>query len=136
MNKGKWTPEQIKYLKASLGHVAFRDMAAQLGKSERAIQLYVHRARLAVSTSAVKKNIVLELLTHRFGNPNYFTPTRNFYDAVGISQVRWWRLYRGQDGIKTEEYVALAKHFNVSIEEAFELRQLDLFKDTQENNDK
>lgn len=132
MNYGKWTTGQIGYLKEHLGRIPFRDIADHLGKTERAVRLFVHRKRLIASMTPAKKNIVLELLTYRFGNPEYFTPTREFYKALGISQIKWGRLYRGQDSLTTPEYKALAKHFNISIDEAIDLRQLDLFKDTQE----
>lgn len=60
-------------------------------------------------------------------------PTRAFYREVGINQMRWWDLFHGRKNITQTEYVALSKYFGLTLEEAFEARQLSMFEE--ENND-
>lgn len=60
-------------------------------------------------------------------------PTRAFYREVGINQMRWWDLFHGRKNITQAEYVALSKYFGLTLEEAFEARQLSMFEE--ENND-
>jgi len=63
----------------------------------------------------------------KFVYPEYFMPTHRFFESTGIGQRRWWQLYKGEKKLTEKEYKAIATHLNVSLEEAFEARQLTLF---------
>jgi hypothetical protein len=106
-------------------------MASHLHKSELAVKLFLHRRQISFGKT-VKRNIVIELLRMKFTHPEYFHPTRDFYNAVSINQVRWWDLYYGRKSITQQEYLDLTKHFNITLEEAFEVRQLVLFDEDHE----
>ena len=49
---------------------------------------------------------------------------------VGINQMRFWDLYYGRKPITNEEYLSLCDYFGITLQEAFEARQLNIF-----NND-
>lgn len=59
-------------------------------------------------------------------------PNRAFYKEVGINQMRWWDLYHGKKQINQREYIALSEYLGITLQEAFDARQLDLFN-TEEN---
>lgn len=107
-------------------------MAEHLGKSVLAVKLYMHRNHIIIGQT-VKRNIVQEMLRIKFRHPENFMPTRAFYCEVGINQMRWWDLFHGRKNITQTEYVALSKYFGLTLEEAFEARQLSMFEE--ENND-
>jgi hypothetical protein len=129
MNNGAWTPEQIEFVKNNYTTMTIEEMADTLIKSYAAVQQFMHRHRLAIPS--VKRNVILELLKMKFTNPSYFTPNKSFYEAIGLTTARWWDLYYGRKAPTPEEYVIIATHFNVSIQEAFDSRQLSIF-DTEE----
>ena len=52
---------------------------------------------------------------------------------VNINQVRFWKLYRGEESPTDQEYLRLATTLGVSLQEAFEARQLYLFNDNKED---
>lgn len=101
-------------------------MAQQLGRTENAVRLYIHRERLQYRP-ALKNNLVVEMLKYKFTDPRYFRPNRAFYKATGISQIRFWKLYRGEEPISEKEYNALLNHFRIDKHDMFERRQLKLF---------
>lgn len=103
------------------------EISRSIGRSERAIRLFLHRRRIPFR-NVVKRNMVIELLVLKFIKPEYFNPTRDFYKAVGISQVRWWDLYHGRKPVTEKEYITLVEHFQISHIDAFESRQLTLFE--------
>nr|DAP41642.1 MAG TPA: dormancy survival regulator-like protein [Caudoviricetes sp.] len=123
-----WRKEEIQYLKDNAGKQSFKTIATHLGKSEMAVQLYVHRYRIPVAEQK-GRNLVQEILTIKFVNPEYFTPTKAFYKAIGMNQKRWWNLYFGKERMTEDEYFRLIEHFQVTLREAFDARQLKLFED-------
>ena len=127
MNNTRWTIEEKEFVKKNIGKLSFDAIGSQIGRSELAVKLYVHRSRIPVR-KAVRNNLVLELLRAKFGNPEYFTPTREFYLAVGITQMRFWALYRGEVQVSEHEYKAIRKHLKIDSQAAFDARQLDLFE--------
>lgn len=121
-----WKPDEIDFLKKNLNKLTFAQIAKALGKSELAVHLYVHRNRIPVREQQ-GRNLVVEILTIKFVNPEYFMPTKSFYRAVKIGQKRWWDLYYGKAKLTDDEYIRLARHFQISLEDAFNARQLKLF---------
>ena len=104
-------------------------MAAFVGRSELAVQLFMHRRKIVIR-QVVKRNLVQEILSMKFKHPENFMPNRPFYKAVGINQMRFWDLYYGRKPITNEEYLSLCDYFGITLQEAFEARQLNIF-----NND-
>jgi hypothetical protein len=123
----EWTPEQKKYLRENIEKKTFKEIGAAISKTELAVQLYIHRNKIPVGRTVVR-NLVQEILTLKFIHPEYFHPTRGFYEAVKLTQKRWWDLYFGRAPITEDEYVRLIEHFCVSLTDAFEARQLNLFE--------
>lgn len=126
MKKQRWSENQEKFLKENLGKLTIEDIAKELGKSQLAVKLYIHRNRISYKPS-VKRNLVVELFILKFKNPEYFNVTTEFLKAVKINQVRFWKLYRGEERPTDAEYISLAQHLDISLEEAFSSRQLKLF---------
>ena len=131
MNNGRWKDEDIQYLLSNAGKITLAEMAKHLNKTELAVKLFMHRRKMTVGQT-VKRNIVLEMLRTKFRHPENFMPNRAFYNEVGINQMRWWDLYHGKKQINQREYIALSEYLGITLQEAFEARQLDLFN-TEEN---
>ena len=79
----------------------------------------------------MKRNMLVELLRLKFRNLEDFTPSRAFYDFVGIGQKRYWDLFFGRRKITGTEYCKVAEYLGVTMQEAFDSRQLELFDDTE-----
>lgn len=129
MNNGRWTPEEEKYIWDNAGKLTLSEMAAFVGRSELAVQLFMHRRKIVIR-QVVKRNLVQEILSLKFKHPENFMPNRPFYKEVGINQMRFWDLYYGRKPITNEEYLSLCDYFGITLQEAFEARQLNIF-----NND-
>ena len=129
MNNGRWTPEEEKYIRDNAGKLTLSEMAAFVGRSELAVQLFMHRRKIVIR-QVVKRNLVQEILSLKFKHPENFMPNRPFYKEVGINQMRFWDLYYGHKPITNEEYLSLCDYFGITLQEAFEARQLNIF-----NND-
>lgn len=125
LKKEHWKPAEKQYIIDNIGKLSYREMAKHLRKTEKAIEQYIHRNRI-IAGEKVSRNIVKEILTIKFTNPDYFQPTRVFYDATGISQKRWWALYKGQQQINESEYLRLIDHFDITMKEALQVKQLSL----------
>jgi len=121
-----WTEEQRQFVIDNAGKLSFEEMGVRLGKSKNAVHLFIHRNRIPYKPS-VKLNIVKELLDIAFVKAEYFKPTKDFFNEVEMTQMRFWSLYRGEVHPTEDEYERLKTHFNVSSERVFNNRQLKLF---------
>ena len=128
MNNGSWKSNEISYLRENINKKTFAQIAEHLGRSELAVKLYIHRHRLVVGPT-VKRNLLVELIEKKIGSTKYFQPTREFYKDIGMTQQRFWDLFNGKKQMTDDEYLKIAKFFNVTLEEAFEARQLNLFQE-------
>ena len=126
MNNGRWTPEDEEYIRKNAGKASLAEMAEHVSRSELAVQLFMHRRKIVVR-QVVKRNLVQEILRMKFKHPENFIPNRPFYKAVGINQMRFWDLYYGRKPITQEEYLSLCDYFGITLQEAFEARQLNIF---------
>lgn len=124
----RWTEEDATFVKNNLGKLSFEQMGRDLNRSAMSVRLFVLRNRLTVGLQ-VKRNILMEMLKIKFRHPEDFTPTRAFYAETGINQRRWWDLYYGRKPITGKEYAAVADYLGVTVQEAFDSRQLDLFEE-------
>lgn len=124
----RWSAKDAEYIKQHLGRFSLEDMAVDLKRSPMSVRLYILRNRLTVGRM-VKRNLLLEMLKIKFRHPEDFTPSRAFYKETGIGQRRYWDLYFGRKAITGKEYAAVAEYLGVTIHEAFESRQLELFEE-------
>ena len=74
-------------------------------------------------------NLLIEMLKIKFRHPEDFSPSKSFYRETGIGQRRYWDLYFGRKPITGREYAAVAGYLGVTMQEAFESRQLELFEE-------
>ena len=125
LKREHWKPAEKQFVTDNIGKLSPHEMARHLRKTEKAVEQYIHRNRIIVNEK-VTRNVVKEILTIKFKDPGYFNPTRAFYDAVGISQKRWWALYKGQQQINEDEYTRLVSHFDITMKEVLEIKQLSL----------
>lgn len=126
MNQSRWTREEKEYVLSQLGKKSFEEIGREIERSEMAVKLFVHRLRISPHKK-VKNNILIKLLEVKFGDPKYFNPTRDFYKEVGMTQVRFWALYKGEEQITEKEYRTIREKLNIDAEAAFEARQLNIF---------
>ncbi|RGN43805.1 MULTISPECIES: XRE family transcriptional regulator [unclassified Bacteroides] len=126
MNNGRWTPEEEQYVRENAGKKTFTELAEHIGRSELAVQLFLHRKKIVIGKT-VKRNLVQEILRIKFRHPENFMPNRSFYKEVNINQMRFWDIYFGRKQVTQEEYIALSEYFGLTLQEAFEARQLNIF---------
>lgn len=126
-----WTEREKEILRAGIrDNMPFQELCNLLGKTPKAVRQYMFRARLPRRGRTVKNNLAKSILLMRIPDPECFRPNRAFYDAVNMTQKRWWSLYFGEAQITPIEYRALAKYFNVPLQDAFDSFQQTLnFKD-------
>jgi hypothetical protein len=120
-----WTEEQKQFVRDNAGRLPVEDIAAGIGRSPRAVILFLHRNRVAVGKT-VAHNLTLAVLKRKFGHPEYFAPNRRFFRETRINQKRWWDLYCGRKQITPEEYDRLCSHLDIPPEDKFEARQMDI----------
>lgn len=126
----KWTSEDVEYVKENLGYVSLETMARYLGRSSMSVRLYILRNRLIPGQARiVKRNLLIEMLKIKFRHPEDFSPSKSFYRETGIGQRRYWDLYFGRKPITGREYAAVAGYLGVTMQEAFESHQLELFEE-------
>jgi len=73
-------------------------------------------------------NLAYRLIKQKFTHPEYFLPTKKFYQATGIRQKRWFQLYKGERKMTEIEYNAVCNHLQIDKKTALDVRQLDLFE--------
>lgn len=127
--KRRWTDEDSRYVEQHFGHESFEQMGRALGRTPRAVRLYCLRKKLTPGGRTVKRNMLVELLKLKFRNLEDFTPSRAFYNETGVNQKRYWDLFFGRKQIKGDEYVRIAGYLGVTMQEAVESRQLELFEE-------
>lgn len=130
-NNKRWTVEDDAYVRQHLGKMSLEDMAAYLDRSPMSVRLYILRHRMT-SGHVVKRNLLVNLLKIKFRHPENFNPTRDFYKETCIGQRRYWDLFFGRKKMTGKEYNALTKYFGVTIDDALDARQLELFAEEPE----
>ena len=128
MNNGKWKQEEEIYVRENVGKKTMEEMAEYVGRSPLAVKLFLHRKKI-VAGQTVKRNLVQEMLRLKFRHPENFSPTREFYREVNINQMRFWDIYYGRKQVTHQESVALSEYFGLTLQEAFEARQLSMFNE-------
>ncbi len=128
--KRRWTAKEVEYIRANATTTSIKDMAAKLARSELSVQLYMLRHGIA-RRQQVKRNLLRELIGVKI-NTAYFHPTREFYNSVGINQMRFQQVWQGYRQATDKEMEAVARHLKFTRDELMKFmfnRQLDLFKD-------
>ncbi len=132
MKQKNWTQIEDMILRDEVSrHASIEHIANRLGKSENAVYLYAYRHRIALRKMVVNP-IMRKMIEIKFGSVEYFTPNRDFYKKVQISQKRWSELVFGYAQPTDSELRSVAKAINFSVDEALQLmqaRQLSLFPD-------
>lgn len=128
-NDRPWTSEEEKWLRDNINLLTMPEICAHLDRNENTVNIKLLRLRIirrkgGLNKEMVSRNIVAEMLTQRIGDPATFNPTRQFFERTEIKQKRFWQLFRGEKNIEEKEYRALAREWNVSLDDAFEMRQL------------
>ena len=114
-----------EFIRKNINRMDLAEMAEVLNVSEYDLYQFVHRERI-FPISTKPKNLAYELVKIKFVHPEYFKPTRRFYRAVGMTQRQWWSAFRGEIRLTEEQYKRLSIHLGITLEEAFEARQLEL----------
>ena len=125
-----WTQDEMRFLKDNIGVMTMDQIYQRFSpnRSRTSVDLKIKRMRLAkvktVDPERVKRNLITEMLRHRIGDPRNFQPQRDFYERTKIGQKRFWQLYNGEKNPSQNEYIALTREWNVTLEDAFDIRQL------------
>ena len=126
-----WTEQEEDFLRKNINEIPLSDLAIQLGRTENCLNIKLHRLRIERKKGGLKKemvsrNLVIEMLTQRIGDPNSFRYTPEFRTRTGIMQKRFWQLFRGEKNLTQSEYLKLMREWNVTLEDAFEMKQLNI----------
>lgn len=78
MNQGSWTNAEKRFVRDNAGKLTVEEMACRIGRTSSAVKMFLIRNRIAVGTQ-IKRNILQEILKIKFVHPEYFKPTRAFY---------------------------------------------------------
>lgn len=127
--KRRWTADEVGFIRDNATRLSISDMAARLSRSEQSVQLYMLRHGIA-RHAQVKRNLLRELVAVKIDTA-YFRPTKEFYRAVGINQLRFQQVWQGYRQATTEEMERVARHLNFTRDELMKFmfnRQLDLFE--------
>lgn len=130
--KTNWTQYEDSFLREHLNDMTLSDIALALGRSEDAVYLYCYRHHIAVKPR-LKNPMMRRLLEIKFGDPDFFHPSKDFFRQVGINQKRWADLAWGYAQPTQDELKRAAVRLNFTVEETFKLmdaRQLDLFSES------
>lgn len=127
MSNKKWNRDEVAYLVDNYGKMSLEDLSRELNRSVMAVRLYALRHRLDDKHQVVKENRLKKLLEYRFRHLEDFHPSKYFFKETGINQVRYWDLFFGRKPIKPQEYKAVAEYFSITISEAFDSLQINLF---------
>lgn len=125
-----WTQDEMRFLKDNIGVLTIDQIYQHFSpyRSRTSVDLKIKRMRLAkvktVDPERVKRNLITEMLRQRIGDPRNFQPQRDFYERTKIGQKRFWQLYNGEKNPSQNEYIALTREWNVTLEDAFDIRQL------------
>lgn len=84
--KKRWTAQETEYIQQNLGKLSLEAMAAHLNRSSMSVRLYVLRKRISPKT-AIKRNILMQMLKTKFRHPEDFSPTRAFYQETNINYI-------------------------------------------------
>lgn len=124
----RWTDEDCELVERNLGILSIEDMAECLQRTPMSVRLFIFRRRMSPGP-IVKRNLLIAMLKIKFKHPEDFNPSRAFYLETGIGQRRWWNLYFGRKAITGKEYNKVANYLGITIKEAIESRQLELFEE-------
>lgn len=126
----KWSDEDIEYLRENVDKQTVQAIAAALKRSTRSVNLKIYRLQLPVKRGGINKDFVGKNMLHELISikisPEYFKPNRRFFNQTGIGQKRFYQLLRGEKQITQKEYIAIAIALNITLQEAFDSRQLQL----------
>ena len=126
--KSNWSPSEDQFLREQLAeNVPLNSIAESLNKSEDAVYLYCYRHHIPLKPR-LKNPLMRRLLEIKFGNPDFFHPSKDFFRQTGINQKRWTELAWGYEQ-PTQELKRAAVILNLTVEETFKLmeaRQLEL----------
>jgi len=121
-----WSKPQIRYVFKYVHEKPLPQIAKDIGRSEVALNLFLHRHRNDPRLLQ-KKNLLIQLLQKKFKDIACFTPTRSFFDEVKVGQKRYWSIYKGTEQITEEELKRIAAYLEVTLEGIYEARQLELY---------
>lgn len=125
-----WSKEEDKFVRENAGMMSFENIGLALGRSSLAVQLYMHRKGIPIRP-VLKRPIVKLMIQTKFGDVNYFSPTREFYKRVGIGMKRFQSLAKGYCQPTQEEIIKISRALNMNHSEMLKLQdatQLDLFE--------
>jgi len=122
----KWK-QHIDFIRENINKMTADEIAEAIGVTPYNLKLFLLQRRIFPEQK--ERNLLLEILKLKFVKPEYFSPTKQFYAEVAIRQRRFWQLYRGEKRLTEKEYQTLSQHFNVSLQDAFDARQLNLLDD-------
>lgn len=131
--KSNWSPSEDQFLREQLAkNVPLNSIAESLKKSEDAVYLYCYRHHIPLKPR-LKNPMMRRLLEIKFGNPDFFHPSKDFFRQTGINQKRWTELAWGYEQPTQDELKRAAVILNFTVEETFKLmeaRQIELFPES------
>lgn len=107
-----WTKSDEDNLRRLYRTHTIAEIAAIMDRSFTSVRLKVHRLRLAPNGQA-PDNALVSLLRAKFGNPDYFVPSDEFFRKIGVSKKRYWMIYKGVSPLPVHVYLAICEVLNI-----------------------
>lgn len=123
-----WSLAQQRYVFKHIHNKPLPQIAEDVGRTQRALNLFLHRYRNDPRLCVNRNNLLMQVLKRKFKDVACFTPTRSFFIAIQMGQKRYWSIYKGVEVIKEDELKRISQYFEVSMEGLFEARQIELFE--------
>jgi len=123
-----WSLAQQRYVFKHIHNKPLPQIAEDVGRTQRALNLFLHRYRNDPRLCVNRNNLLMQVLKRKFKDVACFTPTRSFFKSIQMGQKRYWSIYKGIEVIKEDELKRISQYFEVSMEGLFEARQIELFE--------
>lgn len=116
-----WEKKKEELKAKILDGLSLEEIADHFNTTSNSVQLAIHRYRL-FNPEKLRASLAYRVIKQVFRRPEYFCPNRGFYKAIGVTQKRWWNLFRGEEKITQEEFNRLGIHLKLTLEETLELK--------------
>ena len=127
-----WEKKKEELKSKILDGLSLEEIAEHFDTTSNSVQLAIHRYRL-FNPEKLRASLAYRVIKLVFRRPEYFSPNKDFYKAIGISQRRWWYIFKGEVKITQEEFNRLGVHLKLTLEETLELKANEPKKEFQTN---
>ena len=116
-----------KYFDENINRKTPELMAKELQVDLKSLKRYLHRYKVVPPRKQF--TLAYRLIKAKYTYPEYFTPTRRFFEATGIGQRRWGLIFRGDEEMTGKEFRSVVEHLKLDKREITKTLNLEIFED-------